>query len=327
MTEVQEHRRLLRLIQGRPAGARMFCIGIGNDVNRPLLRQIARSTGGLAAFLSRGDDFERQAKGFRRKLLRPAIADVQIQADGVAVYGVQPRNAPNLYHGAPFRMYARYRKGGRAKITLSGTIQGKAFAKVYEIDLPKSVADDNPEIERMWAWHSVQGLMDQERAEGETGKHVPKIVELCEGFSIPSEYASFLVLENDAEYKRWKIERRNASRLDRDRAAQARVRKKLESIRSRAERGLGPRQVAKGPKAKPTVQRPARRQAQPRTRTQPQRRTQPRSPSPEPTREPSRRRRSSGGRGGGAIDPVTGMLGLGLIFAAAAAGRRRRRIV
>src|SRR5207247_3671802 len=62
---------LLELIRTRPRNAKVFCIGVGNDVNRPLLEQMAQDAGGLSAFLSRGDNFARQAQAFRRKLTRP----------------------------------------------------------------------------------------------------------------------------------------------------------------------------------------------------------------------------------------------------------------
>jgi Ca-activated chloride channel family protein len=68
MTEQNEQRELLELIRRRPSGTTVFCVGVGNDVNRPLLTQLAQDAGGLAAFLSAGDDFERQAEAFRRKL-------------------------------------------------------------------------------------------------------------------------------------------------------------------------------------------------------------------------------------------------------------------
>ena len=68
ITEQREHQELLALIAQRPPGTRVFCIGVGNEVNRPLLEQLAEESGGLAAFISHGDDFERQAQAFRRKL-------------------------------------------------------------------------------------------------------------------------------------------------------------------------------------------------------------------------------------------------------------------
>src|SRR5690606_619651 len=82
MTEQSERRELLQMIAARPSGARVFCIGVGNEVNRPLLSQIADEAGGLAAFLSPGDDFQRQAQAFRRKLLRPAATNVAITFEG-----------------------------------------------------------------------------------------------------------------------------------------------------------------------------------------------------------------------------------------------------
>ena len=321
MTEESEHRQLLQLIQQRPAGVRMFCIGIGNDVNRPLLRQVARSTGGIAAFLSRGDDFERRAKGFRRKLMRPAIADVKVLIDGVSVGGFEPASVPNLYHGSPVRMYARYKRGGKATVTLTGTLEGAPFGKIYEIELPDTDGD-NPEIERMWAWHRVQSLMDQERNDGKTGRNVPEIVRLCEGFSIPSEYASFLVLENDAEYKRWKIERRNATRLARDRAAQQRLRKQLDRIRGQAEKRVGPQATPAPVSEQPAARRTPQSRRSPSTQAPrpaaPQQRRQ-----PQPDRRPDFGDQRSRRGGGGAIDPLTGSLALGFVIAAAA--RRRRR--
>ena len=63
MTEQAEQSELVRLIRQRPSGSRVFCIGVGNEVNRPLLEQLANEAGGLAAFISQGDDFERQARG------------------------------------------------------------------------------------------------------------------------------------------------------------------------------------------------------------------------------------------------------------------------
>ena len=62
MTEQREQQELLALIRERPSGSRVFCIGVGNEVNRPLLTQLAEGAGGLAAFISQEDSFERQAR-------------------------------------------------------------------------------------------------------------------------------------------------------------------------------------------------------------------------------------------------------------------------
>ena len=66
------------------------------------------------------------------------------------------------------------------------------------------------------------------------------MVRLGEDFSIVTEYTSFLVLENDAEYQRWKITRKNLESTGRDRQVQAQRREQLDSIRNKALADLGP---------------------------------------------------------------------------------------
>jgi Ca-activated chloride channel family protein len=238
MTEQRERKTLLRLIGERPSNTRVFAIGVGNEVNRPLLEQLAGDAGGLAAFISRGDDFERQARAFRRKLLRPAATNLAVDVEGGELYDVEPRQLPNLYHGAPVRLYGRYREPGPVALTIRGDLGGRTFERTLHIDLPGDEAD-NPEIERMWAWHRVQRLLKDADRDGSRQNVVDEIVRLGEGYSIVTEYTSFLVLENDAEYRRWKIERRNALRIERDRKQQERVREKLADLR-RQSSDLGP---------------------------------------------------------------------------------------
>lgn len=242
MTEQRERQALLALGGQRPPGTRIFAIGVGNEVERPLLEQLAEEAGGLAAFVSRGDDFERQARAFRRKLLRPAATDLEVEFDGGGVYDLEPERLPSLYHGAPVRLYGRYRDPGPVGLVVRGAIGGELLEKTVEIELPAD-GDANPQIERMWAWHRVQRLLKQADREGSRARVIDEIVRLGEGYSIVTEYTSFLVLENDAEYRRWKIDRRNALRIERDRAQQERVRRRLSELRSKATDGLGPSPV------------------------------------------------------------------------------------
>ena len=257
LTEQRERQTLLQLIQTRPESARVFCIGVGNGVNRPLLEQLAEDSGGLAAFISRGDNFERQAKAFRRKLTRPVVSNLQIDFNGVQVSDVQPRRLPNLYHGSPIRIYGRYRDKGMAEITLRGSINGVEFKKSAPMDYPRSDSS-NPEIDRMWAWHRIDGLLKDADRTGSRSSVIDEVVGLGESFSIVTEYTSFLVLENDTEYRRWKIDRKNTIRLARDRQAQEQLQVSLDQIRNKAIAGLGPIEEEKAEQSPTQVTRTAR---------------------------------------------------------------------
>lgn len=275
LTEPGDRQTLLKLISERPRNARVFCIGIGNEVNRPLLEQMAQDSGGLAAFVSRGDDYTRQAAAFRRKLMRPAVSDLNIQFGGARVYDVTPTVLPSLYHGSPVRVYGRYASGDNLSIDVEGNVSGVAIRKQADVALPKT-NDDNPEIERMWAWRRIDELLKQADRAGSRKPVLDEVIALGEMYSIVTEYTSFLVLENDAEYRRWKIDRRNEKRMKRDRDAHAQRQQALDALKQRAQNGLGPQP------AKPASSATAPRQAAPSARNTPA--ASPGASSPAPRR-------------------------------------------
>jgi Ca-activated chloride channel homolog len=237
LTEQQDRATMMQASRTRPGNTRIFCIGVGNDVNRPMLEQVASETGGLAAFVSRGDNFERQAKAFRRKLTRPAATGLEINIAGVETYDLEPAKLPNLYHGTPVRIYGRYKGSGDATVQLRASVNGQELKQSVPIKFEKT--QTNPEIERMWAWHRIDGLLKSADAKGNRAPVIEEVVRLGEGYSIASEYTSFLVLENDAEFQRWKIARTNMRRIDNDRAALASVERGFEKMRNKALASLG----------------------------------------------------------------------------------------
>ncbi len=316
LTQGDDRRALLEVSATRPKNARVFCVGVGNEVNKPLLTQLAEEAGGLAAFISRGDDFERQAQAFRRKLARPIATNLQLAFDGVEVYDVVPAQLPNLYHGMPVRVYGRYQGDGPVTVTIDADVEGRDLKQAVDFAFPRN-DEGNPEIERMWALEMVSAL---EKEPGNTA--VDEIIRLGEGYSIVTEYTSFLVLENDAEYKRWKIERKNALRLGRDRKAQAALREELDSVRLEVSSNLGPAGAEKLAKAEPPVVAPTGPDATPTATPTAARRN---NPSPAPRQNNSSRDvsfRMPRVGGGGAIDPLSGVMVLGL---GTLAWARRRR--
>lgn len=324
LTEQNERRALLDLISSRPRNAKVFCIGVGNEVNRPLLEQVAGDSGGLASFLSPGDDFARQAKAFRRKLMNPVATDLQLSigGSGVEVLEMEPRQMPNLYHGSPVRVYGRYRGAGTAKLSLRGNLNGVEWKQAADLDLPKQ-DQSNPEIERMWASHRIDALLKDADRAGSRERVVPEIVRLGEEFSIVSEYTSFLVLENDTELQRWKIERRNATRLARDRQSQATREATLTSLRQKAINALAPQTASTQPHpAAPATADPAPMTTPPApappTRTNPSLAQNAQSVPP-PSQSQSRNF-SVGGGGSGPVGPLFVVLAGGM-----AAMKRRRR--
>jgi Ca-activated chloride channel family protein len=250
LTEPQERQTLLQLIQSRPGNTRVFCVGVGNDVNKPLLEQLAEDSGGLAAFISASDDFTRQARAFRQKLVRPFASDLHVKFAGVEVSEIEPATVPNLYFGAPVRIYGRYHGSGVAEVSLRGSVKGVEVKQTAQLEFPET-DKTNPEINRLWASKRISSLLKDADRRGDRSQAIPEIVRLGEDFSIVTEYTSFLVLENDAEYQRWKISRRNLESTSRDRTAQAKLREQLDGIRNKAMAEIGPQDSTAATASKP----------------------------------------------------------------------------
>jgi uncharacterized protein (TIGR03382 family) len=186
----------------------------------------------------------------------------------------------------------------------------------------------------MWAAHRVERLMAADRETGSSGSSKDEIVRLCEGYSITSEFASFIVLENDAEFQRWSIQRRNATRVTRDRNAQLALRKELEQLRDATVAKLGPDQPVSEQRANTAKIDPTRFSTS--APIQPAATPAP-IPAPVPTIDSPRSRdiavpsfTSGGGSGGGgggcsagAIDPLMVLGLIGLPFAALRSRRRK----
>lgn len=239
MTQQDERTAFVEMARTKPANARIFCIGVGNEVNRPLLEKLAEDTGGLASFISPGDDFSRQAKAFRRKLLRPAAANLKIGFQGAEVYDVEPVRLPNLFHGTPVRMYGRYRGSGPVKVAVNADVAGTPIEQSADLSLPETDGS-NPQIERMWAWHKTQRLLKEVEGTGPSDTAAGEIVRLGEAYSIVTEYTSFIVLENELEYQRWKIDRRNVLRIERDRKPRQQLLAQLEDLKMKTAKKIDP---------------------------------------------------------------------------------------
>ncbi len=332
MTEEQERAQLLQLIGARPSGVRVFSICVGNEVNKPLMSKLAADAGGIASFISQEDDFARQAQAFQRKLMHPAAQNLKIEFQGGDVYDVEPKKLPNLFHGSPVRLYARYRQAGPARVVVSGDVNGKPFQTTTELTLP--LADEaNPEIERMWAWHRMQRLLGEADAKGSRDGVTQEIVRLGEGYSIVTEYTSFLVLENDAEYQRWKIERKNSTRLERDRKKQEVLRAEFGKLREKTLSSIGPAPATgKAPANKSTEpeviyeavpdEQPANAPANNQNVAQaPPSQTSPSAGNP----RPSSGRNVDISLGGGALDPITACIALSGAATLLASRRKKRR--
>jgi Ca-activated chloride channel family protein len=91
------------------------------------------------------------------------------------------------YDGTRASFVGRYRKPGRARITISGS----DVSISEEVELPER-DQSHPHVARLWARARVDALLNQIALEGETPEAVNEIIALSKKYKFVTPYTSFL---------------------------------------------------------------------------------------------------------------------------------------
>lgn len=176
--------------------ARVFALGIGDDVNTYLLERIGESGRGAAGFLPPGADIEEEVGALAAKIAHPVLTDLAVGERRVELYDVTPDPLPDLFAGEELVVLGRYRNGNDEwGVTVRGRRAGRELT--FTADGADGAGDDDgsPFIPRLWAARRVAYLTRQVRLHGPSDELVREIRDLGLRFGILTEYTSYLVEE------------------------------------------------------------------------------------------------------------------------------------
>lgn len=199
--------------EGNREGRRIFTVGVGEDVNAPLLRRMAEISGGVPSYALSGENLELKLAQVFRQLYGPVYRNVRYAVcapDGREqpgrVQDALPAGAlPDIFAGTPAVLTGRY--VGTAPFLIKGSYRDRdnreqSFSVVVEPERIATVKDDF--TARLWAARKIgcleTALMDMGADPAHTGvlKQDPRARELIEeimllsrDFGIMSSAASF----------------------------------------------------------------------------------------------------------------------------------------
>ncbi len=188
-----------------PFSARFHCYqtGLGEE-NEELFQALTRTGGGVFNCFNDAD-LEAAAQAHRNQCFfidsvrfgdGPAASDVLVGGRRAAVYP-----------GGELIVAAKMQGGGATKIVLHGKFLGKEVVQEF----PLTIKNGGELAARAWAEVAVASL---------AALHDPRLDELvtayCQQFGVVCRVASFLVLENDNDYKRLKLEEERGRTINGD---------------------------------------------------------------------------------------------------------------
>lgn len=176
--------------QANDSNARVFSFGVGYDVNTHLLDRLAQQSKGSADYVRPRETIESKVSAFFAKVSDPLLSDVRVEVDGVKVFDMYPQETPDLFKGSELMIIGRYSGAGKARITLSGTSQGRRRTFTVEAVLPGE-EQANAFIPQLWASRKIGFLLDEIRLHS-SDELIQQVISLSKEYGIPTEYTSFL---------------------------------------------------------------------------------------------------------------------------------------
>jgi len=174
---------------------RIFCFGIGTDVNTRLLDRIAEETSAVSQYVLPEEDLEIKVSSFFSKISDPVLAGVDLDFGKVRTSKVHPGKLPDLFRGQQLLVFGRYGEGGKSTATVSGKVADREQRFTYDLDFPER-ASEHAFIPRLWATRRIGYLLEEARSHGESGEIKEEVTELARKYGIVTPYTSFLVQED-----------------------------------------------------------------------------------------------------------------------------------
>lgn len=178
--------------------AKIFCFGVGTDLNTTLLDKLSAENNGVIEYVTENEDIEVKVSNFYTKIASPVLTDVTIDFGKIKTDNAYPKDIPDFFKGSQLVLIGRYREGGASAATIKGKVLGAEKTYANDVKFAEK-SDDNNFLPRIWAQRRIGYLLEEIRLHGENKELKEEVVELSRKHGIMTPYTSFLVLEDDAQ--------------------------------------------------------------------------------------------------------------------------------
>jgi Ca-activated chloride channel family protein len=220
--------------EANPHRRRVFTLGVGTDVNVPLLDKLASATGATPTYVLPGEDVEVKVAQLFKRLAGPILADLRLEAldaqgrpEPSRTSDRIPAALPDLFDGEQLTVLGQYRGEEALRFRLSGNHLGTHRTFAFTCDL-EGATTRNAFVSRLWASRKIGVLLDAVRELGADGTSwtggapapdaktrelTDEILRLSVKYGILTEYTAFLAREGTDLWSREQIVAQAAGNL------------------------------------------------------------------------------------------------------------------
>lgn len=193
---------------------RLFTFVMGNSTNRPLLESMVKASNGFAISVSNSDDIVGQLMQATSKLTHQAFHDIEVEFSGIKTKDITSGKIGSLYRGQQLIIMGHYWGDGLADVEIKGKISGQKKRYITRFNFPNE-STLNPEIERLWAYSSIEDLENKMDYFGHDSDTEQAITDLAINYGLVTNYTSLIVMR-DEQFSQHNIDRNNQKRVNQE---------------------------------------------------------------------------------------------------------------
>jgi Ca-activated chloride channel family protein len=171
---------------------RLFTLGLGKEVNKPLLSRLAALKRGSFVFIESAATIETEVGRLAARIAKPLLVDVSVEVEGAQALRMYPRTLPDLFAQDELVVTGRLRGTGTARFIVRGKLEGKPVAFKTAVDLAK--APRRPWVGALWAQARVDHLLEELSLTPNKPEFLDEIVELALAYNFVTPYTAFLAI-------------------------------------------------------------------------------------------------------------------------------------
>ncbi|MGZ6124478.1 MAG: VIT and vWA domain-containing protein, partial [Myxococcales bacterium] len=151
----------LRVARADPGDARVFTLGLGPGVEKPLLSRLAALKRGRFTYVESPEAIEQRVGRLFEQIESPALVGLSLEARGAGLSAVYPRTLPDLSAGDDLAVSARVAgaPGAKLELVVHGTLAGRQVAYPVAVTLPERAF--RPFVARAWAKSRIDDVLEE----------------------------------------------------------------------------------------------------------------------------------------------------------------------
>jgi predicted transcriptional regulator/uncharacterized protein YegL len=175
----------------------IYSLGFGDDLDFDFIKALSLENNGFAVAIPEGGDASSFMTGFYDTISTPLVKDLVFEYSGMA-YDIIPRKIPSLYQGSEAVVVGRFDPDSD---TITSNVSGitNEGLRYWEQEMNYESDENNPFIERLWAYRVIQSKLDDILVEGETEPIVEKIISIAMNYSFVTPYTSFILVVEEED--------------------------------------------------------------------------------------------------------------------------------